>query len=604
MTIVDLEGFIQLGQGESILALDCETTGLHPWKDSLIGVGIWAPNKNRGGYLPFSYPQSDSDRQVLTELRRFLARKGWADCNYLVGHNFKFDLHFLQINPRGVYKILDSIVMAYLDNEDQLKSLGECAKKYLKDNTKATLMSNFKTKQTALWTEPVEAVAIYCINDCRLSYELAQHLWTRLQNQGLLDLLGWVMDYEVLLYEVEERGFLIDPEMVEQKRQFISQKKKGLEQQLFKGVGKVFNWHSHQQLAKALYEDLKIPRPQPPPGSESKPWGRRIYTETCTSGIILAEKVKHPLGQVVLLLREADRLLGTLDKWVDQQVNNYLHTDFNLAITKTGRLSSSKPNLQNVATQHRLNIGSGFIGDIEPEREEELLLRNVFVARPGYKFVSIDYKQMEIRMFTLLSDEKRMMQWLHENRDIHGSVAEAVWKSKDPNHREMAKTISFGLIYGASVGSLVNRLSITYAEAKKLSDRYLNEFPRIKAWTQEIRQQMDRDQYVTYWSSRRWRERRPNYYYRAVNALIQGGSADLLMVATLRCRDYLQQALGGNRIINSVHDELIFEIEEDLLTSTIPTLRKTMEVPDLLGLPFITDCKIGERWGSLRNWAG
>ena len=274
----------------------------------------------------------------------------------------------------------------------------------------------------------------------------------------------------------------------------------------------------------------------------------------------------------------------------------------NLTGTRTGRRSSSKPNLQNVESEIRSReTQSTYSGDTT-HRIEEYNLRQSFIVPEGWSFVAIDYKQMEMRMFGILAKEPRMLESLQSGRDIHADVAEMVWGERDEVHREWSKTVGFGLIYAMTVGALQLRLNMTSEEAHAVTDQYWRAFPRIKPWLQEIIKECKIGNHVRYWSGRIWREETEVHMFKAANAVIQGGCADLLSVASLRCSRLLNQHPRWGHIVNEIHDEILFQLRNEALQKAIPVLSKTMEVADLMGIPFFTSVKVGKTWGTLEKW--
>jgi DNA polymerase-1 len=227
-------------------------------------------------------------------------------------------------------------------------------------------------------------------------------------------------------------------------------------------------------------------------------------------------------------------------------------------------------------------------------------MRRAIIARPGHIFISTDFKQMEMRFFGILSQDPFMLDALLSGKDVHLSIALKVWGDcgNDMNmvHREWSKTITFGLIYGMTLGSLQFKLNMTKPQAAKITDDYWKEFPRIKPWMNEIVATCKRDLFLRYWSGRIWREDNPLDMYKGVNALIQGGCADLLSIAAMRV-DEFNDTLPSNHLVNLVHDETITECLVDDLLPSIRNIAEIMKVPDLMGVPFATDVKIGPSYG-------
>jgi DNA polymerase-1 len=412
-----------------------------------------------------------------------------------------------------------------------------------------------------------------------------------------------------VLYDIEEYGFLVDVAMLNEDKEFLLQRNHELEEVLFDAIGYRFNWRSNPQLSKALYEDIGHPRPVNPFVVDGKDISRNPqagkYNKYLTSTFILTEKAHHPLGELVASIRETAKLVSTIDglmKLIDPA--NVVHTNFNLTGTRTGRLASGKPNLQNVASEIRGRvINQMFSGDTTLAiRSGAFNLRKSFTARPGKILVSVDYKQMEMRMFGILSGDPFMLKSLSQGRDIHADIAEACWGIRDETHREWAKSISFGLIYGMTMGSLRFRLDLTFEMAKKITDDYWRTFPRIKPWLKQVQVDCKEAGYLRYWSGRMWREEDDMLLYKGANALIQGGCADLMSIAAIRVHRWLkEQGEDFGHIVNLVHDEIIFEVAEEDVLWAAQEVAKIMLVEDLLGIPFLNDIKIGYNYGEMEK---
>lgn len=589
LTLGELEGL----KGHT-LAIDVETTGLQWWSDKLIGVGIWCPQSDICGYIP---TLSDEERiQTKEALKRYILPE-----SIVIAHNAKFDLHFLDTNPRELgWSIIDTTVPVHLLDSRNYKNAEAVEKQLLGTESKKEYVSMAPTKlKNKIWEWPLELTAAYCINDVRIEYEFARILMPWIEAEGLLDLFTKEMVYLNLIWEIERLGVLTDPDFISHAEKMLRVHQEDLENQLLDAVGYDFNWRSHKQLSKALYDDMGIERPENPFTVSRFNRDKGKYNSTMTSTFILMEKAKHPLGELVSVLRETAKLINYLTRWqksVDS--DNVLHTSFNLTGTRTGRLSSSKPNLQNIPSEFRGHFTQAvFSGTVE--REEEYNLRNAIIARPGHKFVAVDYKQMEMRMFGILSGDPFMLDSLNAGRDVHADIAEAVWGVRDKVHREWAKTISFGLIYGMSKGSLKFKLDISWEQANKITDDYWTTFPRIKPWLYGTADECRQKGYSTYWSGRRWLEDDDEFFFKSANAQIQGGCADLLSVAALRTDQYFKKELPEVRLINLVHDELIAEAPDELIHKTRKEMARIMRVEDLFGVPWLTDAKIGPSYGNM-----
>jgi DNA polymerase-1 len=298
-------------------------------------------------------------------------------------------------------------------------------------------------------------------------------------------------------------------------------------------------------------------------------------------------------------------MLSFLKKWRElSEHDGIFHTNFNITGTRTGRLSSSKPNLQNVPSEVRGKFTqSVFSGDIT--RTDEYNLRKAFAARPGKTFLSVDYAQMEIRIFAILSKDPNMLHAITSGEDVHFFIALKIWgdcgDEMNKIHREWSKTVSFGLLYGMTVGSLMYKLNMTKSRAMEVINQYKGYFPRIDPWMNEIIDSCKSKGHVRYWSGRIWSEEDQTYFYRGCNALIQGGAADMLSIAATRVSAWCHSQVNPSeyKIVNLVHDEIIVEVPDDDIDRCAVEIASLMQVEDLFGVPFVTEAKWGKTYGDI-----
>lgn len=587
------------------VAIDIETDCLEWWKGRIIGVGFYDGKTGAKGYVP----TLDDDDALRGALSACAAIAEDAD-SVIIAHNLVFEALWLNLNLRKApCKFYDTMVMAHLQDSRQRKGLEACAERFLGiPETKRVFREAGRNQPIHKW--PLELVSRYCVNDCEVEFQLFMKLWGELRSLGLLSLLKKDMRYLALIVEVQRRGMLVDQNFMDRAERVISQNVVLMERDLHEAVGKEFNWRSTKQLSHALYEDMGIAKPVNPfldefgvDRSKGKSPLFNRYNSSCTSSFLLMEKAHHPLGPLVLDLRESDKFCKNyLRDWRELlDANSVIHASFNLTGTRTGRLSSSRPNLQNlpgdVRTRETQSVYSG--GTV---RSDEYNLRQAFIARPGFIFLSVDYKQQEMRLFALLSRDKKMIEAVRNRLDIHMFIAKLVWgdcgKELNKIHREWSKTIGFGLLYGMTTGTLQHRLNMSIEESRQVTSTYLEAFPRIMPYMREVIEECRKTGYLRYWSGRIWREENPAKHYKGVNALVQGGGADLLSIGALRAQDWLD-AQGAGHIVSYIHDELLLEVKEDAIHDAITAIPQVMEVEDLFSAPFLTEWKAGYSYGTL-----
>lgn len=578
------------------MALDVETTGLQWWNDEIIGLGVWCPEAEVYGYIP---ALSESTRIAVKQLVRDIIPGATVRM-----HNAKFDFHFLGVDPTPC-TVQDPTTMIHLYDSRLRKAMKFAEEQFLGESSKRSHL--FKApKKKMIWEWPIPIVADYCTNDVRVTDQLADHLLPKLEDLDLTNLFLKEMEFLKAVWHTERRGIVLDQDFVAKGLERFSTDQVKAEQELFKEIGYEFKWTSPQKLSKALYEDYGWERPVNPFADADGVDRTRFaetgkYNKTLTDSFILMEKAKHPLGALVLHLRETAKMASYLQSYSElMDDEGIIHAGFNINGTRTGRLSCRKPNLQNVPSEIRNRETQSVYSGDTTHRIEEYNLRRALVARPDYSFLSIDYKQMEMRMFGILAQEPNMMEMLKTGEDIHANVSHMVWGTRNHVQREWAKTVGFGLIYGMTLGSLQFRLDVTREKAHEITGQYWGAFPRIKPWLNEMIEECKHYGYVRYWSGRIWKEHDPMHMFKGANAVIQGGCADLLSVASLRCLDYMRNL--DAYIVNYVHDELLFEVPTVQLPQLVPALSDIMEVPDLFGVPFFTSAKTGPSYGELVPW--
>lgn len=613
---------VELGLKKTWIALDTETTSLEwaPDGSNILLITLWWGED--GGAIV--------DGSFLGMVKEWVTECLKEGCS-LVLQNSKFDLHQMGLDPASfpdrkapeVPAILDTAILAHLLDSRDFKNLENLESKYLGTHTKTELKEGRRTKDITKW--PEEAMEAYAINDARVTLEVARVCWKKVKLTGCEPLYRKEERYLRLLWAAERRGVRIDIGRVQDAIDFLEAQKKSLEERLYElatPTRRLFNWQSHPQLSKVLYEEYRTPegkpiaKPKNPYEDEDGVDRSRIkdggkYNKQNTSSFLLLEKAHHPLGSIIAALRETSKLVKVLYKWLElahhEQGYATLHTSYNMTGTRTGRLSSTKPQLQNVAADVRVHQTQTVYSGDASHRVDAYNLRRCIVARDGYTYISVDHKQQEGRLFGIISNDPVMRTALEAKIDIHKMVAKLVWGIDDDLHREWAKTLSFGMIYGMTKGSLQHRLNKTQKESEAIENQYLTTFPRIRPFLKECVKMIMQCGYVRYWSGRYWREDSQDFAYKSANALVQGGSADLISVAALRCQQYLDNLNSrtghdvGHFVLH-IHDELIFEVLNEYVDECVPELLKLMEVEDLLGLPFVADAKVGPSFGELKKY--
>ena len=588
------------------VVLDTETTGLKWYRPGIHinGVGIECPTAGIHGFI---HCMDERRREwVYEEVQKI--DKGTT----VIMHNAKFDLHFLKTDPEKLgWNVRDiPVMLSNIDSRPQHKrALAFAENLYLGTDSKRQHLFNAPSRKK-IWEWDPEVRADYGYNDALVTFQLYEKLQPMLEALKVWRIFLKDMEFLKVIWKAENYGIVLDLDFIERAIPKQAQHVDVFENDLWDACGYEFNWRSHQQLSDAIYRNLGISKPKNPFADadgvdRSKLADKGLYKSTCTSTFLLREKVKHPLADNVANLREAYRMLRTMEKYAEliDEDENAVHANFKQARTRTHRLSCSDPNLQNVPSQVRGRFTqSVYSGDTT--RLEEYNLRTAFCARPGKKLLSVDYKQMEMRMFGILAEDPFMLEALGAGKDIHAEIAAKVWGKVNKTTREWSKTIGFGLVYGMTVGSLMFKLNQTHKQAKRIRDDYVREFPRIMPWMAEVITECGRANMIRYWDGKIWRESNPMYRYKAANAKIQGGCAEILSIAGIRVNEWCKKQGDDHKIVNFVHDELMLEVPEEDVIRSAQEVGKIMEVDDLFIVPFYTDAKAGDNYGNQEKLFG
>lgn len=456
-----------------VFSFDTETTGLRWYQNGMIGVCVNCPAIDMKGYIyTCTYEQVPTGKvskkkvwtgdyeisattgrkikkwdivvevkaqltavpvlSLVDEVKTIMADVVSDPKTVIILHNAKFDLHFAALDLYNApCKLMDTSVMVHLYDSRLRKSLEYCEKLFLGGSSKRSHVGKApKGKHHLYW--PPEVIADYGENDAVVTYQLMEVLMPKLRKLKMVKLFTMQMNYLKTLWRIERAGILLDTDFCHQAIEAFTHNLKMMEQDLYDTVGYEFNWQSTQQLSKAIYADMGIAKPVNPFADEdgvdrSRMAHKGKYHGPCTSSFLLMEKGNHPLGPLIMSMRETSKLRKAVMGYMElTDCEGAVHTSFNATGTRTGRLSSREPNVQNIASEHRVretqSVYSG--GGL---RQHEYNLRQAFKAREGYTLVSLDHRQQEMRMFGILAQEPAMLEALRLRKDIHLMIAIAVW---------------------------------------------------------------------------------------------------------------------------------------------------------------------------------
>ena len=593
-TILTLEQFAtwltRLEQADCF-AFDTETNSLDTMQAEIVGLSF-ATKVGTAAYLPLAHDYPDAPQQldkyeVLAALKPLLENPNKPK----IGQNLKYDAHVLAnagIELQGIQH--DTMLQSYVYNSVATKhNMDDLAKKYLDINTvHYEDITGKGAKQIGFAEVPLEQASPYAAEDADITLRL-HHYFTEKLNQDNL-LLSLYQELEIplisVLTRIERNGVLIDTDMLQQQSIELESQLIHLEQQAHDLAEQVFNLSSPKQIQEILYDKLKLPILKKTPKGQPS-----------TAESVLEElAVDYPLPKLIMEHRSLSKLKSTYTDKLPQQVNpntGRIHTSYHQAVTATGRLSSSNPNLQNI-----------------PIRSEEgRKIRQAFIAPNGYQLVAADYSQIELRIMAHLSGDEGLLSAFSQGLDVHSSTASEVFNvSLDqvtPDLRRSAKAINFGLIYGMSAFGLAQQLGLNHSQAQSYIDLYFSRYPKVKKYMDNIKQQAKEQGYVETLFGRRLylpeinakQAVRRQYAERtAINAPMQGTAADIIKIAMIRTDAWLKQQHSSNKMIMQVHDELVFEVQNADIESFSHEIRNIMGSAARLDVPLLVDIGTGLHW--------
>ena len=587
----ELDELIEVMKKAPYISFDTETTSLDYMNAELVGVSI-ALKPNEAFYIPINHNYEGVEKQleehfVLEALKPFLE----SDEIPKIGHNLKYDRHILQnlgIDLKG--KLLDTMLFSYVNNSTITRhNLDAVSKRYLNINpTSYEDVAGKGAKQIPFSEVSIEVASEYASEDADISLKLYEHIEPLVQKETKLAKLYSEIEGPLIytLGDIERNGVLIDSEKLNQQSKELEAKILELEQKVQKSAGEDFNLGSPKQLQEILYEKLGLPVIKKTPKGQPS-----------TAESVLQElSMDFPIVQDILSYRAISKLKSTYTDKLPKMVNSNtgrVHTSYHQAVTATGRLSSSDPNLQNI-----------------PIRSEEgRRIREAFIAPDGYKILAADYSQIELRIMAHLSRDQGLMDAFAKGQDIHQATAAEIFSTNidevTANQRRSAKAINFGLIYGMSAFGLSKQLQITRAEAQNYIEQYFDRYPQVKHYMDETKQSAKKMGYVETVFGRRLYladiessnyQRRQYAERSAINAPMQGTAADLIKMAMILLHQKISEESFEAKIIMQVHDELVIEVNENQSDELSEITTSVMSEISKLDVDLKVDADIGNNW--------
>lgn len=610
-TETQLTKWIKKIQAEKLVAVDTETNALDVMSAELVGISFGLAS-GEACYIPLAHKEEVSEQAGQGDLfAKNTAMVGYELVkNQLdltaclaqlkpiledeqikkIGQNIKYDLTVFAnhgIEVQGV--AFDTMLESYTQNSTGRHNMDDLAERYLGHKTIAFEEIAGKGKNQLTFDKiALDVASEYAAEDADVTMKLHQTLFPELEKTlTLLKLFNEIeMPLVRVLSHIERNGVLIDPQKLLAQSQEIEQRLAEVETEVHQAAGQEFNLASTKQLQEILFEKLGLPvKKKTPKGAPST--NEEVLEELAQEG--------HIVPKLLIEHRGLSKLKSTYTDKLPQMINpktGRVHTSYHQAVTATGRLSSSDPNLQNIPIRN----------------EEGRRIRQAFIAREGYKIVAADYSQIELRIMAHLAHDEGMLKAFTEGKDIHRSTAAEIFgvslEEVTNEQRRNAKAINFGLIYGMSEFGLSNQLGISRQEARTYMDAYFNRYPNVLQFMTDIKAKAAEQGYVETLLGRRLYlpeikssngMRRKAAERVAINAPMQGTAADIIKVAMIG----IDKMIFGDeniKMIMQVHDELVFEVKAEMVEHYSQLIKTEMEKAIKLHVPLIADVGVGDNW--------
>lgn len=566
-------------------SFDTETTSTHPIDAELVGMSFC---REAGEAWYVAMPRDREACQQMIELFRPLLE---SDDNYVIGQNLKYDIEVML--RHGIHiggTLFDTMIAHYLLQPELRHNMDDMALALLNYETihiEELIGPKGKT-QKSMRDLPPQSVYEYACEDADVTFRLYSTLLPKLKEQEC-DKLFWQIEMPLLpvLTEMEMNGARLDTTELIKTERIFKERLRQTELKIYELAGHEFNISSPKQVGEVLFDELRITEK-----AKKTKSGQYVTSEE----VLQQYSHLHPIVAEILAHRGLKKLISTYIEALPRLINprtGRIHTSFNQAVTATGRLSSSDPNLQNIPVRG----------------EDGKEIRRCFIAEPGCEFMSADYSQIELRVMAHLSGDPQMIAAFLSGYDIHAATAAKIYKKAvedvSRDERSRAKRANFGIIYGITVFGLAERLEIDRKEAKQLIDGYFESFPRVREYMDTaITTARDRGYAETMFHRRRYLPDITSHNAtvrgfaerNAINAPIQGTAADIIKIAMARIFQRMQREHLRSKMILQVHDELNFSVVPEEHEQMERIVREEMEGACQLSVPLTVDIGWGSNW--------
>ncbi len=573
-----------------LASLDTETTGLDPMRAELVGISF-SVEPHHGAYIPLGHRYTGVPRQlpldfVLEKLKPWLTDPSAPK----LGQNLKFDRHVFANHGIGLKGIVhDTLLQSYVFESHRPHDMDNLALRHL--GIKTITYDEVTGKGAArigFEQVDIERAAQYAAEDADVTLQLHQHLYAEVGKDAKLDHIYRTLEMPVMdvLFEMERNGVLLDIKLLETQSRELGEKMLALEERACTIAGLPFNLNSPKQIQEILFDRLKLPVMKKTPSG----------VPSTDEDVLQKLALDYPLARALLDYRGLAKLKSTYTDKLPRMVHpvtGRVHTNYAQAVAVTGRLASNEPNLQNIP-----------IRTAEGRR-----IREAFIAPSGYRIISADYSQIELRIMAHISQDAGLLKAFAQGEDIHRATGSEIFgvplETVNSEQRRYAKIINFGLIYGMSEFGLATQLGIERAAARTYMDRYFSRYPGVADYMQRTRKTARENRYVeTVFGRRLWLSeinssngmRRQAAERAAINAPMQGTAADIIKLAMIEVHDWLRRHELRSKLVMQVHDELVLEVPEN----EIETIKR--ELPLLMGnvaqlqVPLLVELGVGPNW--------
>ena len=588
--------FINSPMGRSLLlkkilsqksvCFDTETTSLDSLQAELVGIAFSWDN-HKGYYLSIPKDQHQSQK-VIQEFRPFFENKEIEK----IGHNLKYDLKVLlknQIMVEG--PLFDTMIAHYLINPDMRHNMNVLAETYLNYKPQSIIELIGKKGKNQISMREVDLVkqTEYSVEDADITFQLKHHFQRELSDANTISLYNKVeLPLVKVLASMESEGINLDTQFLKELSKTLFSDIKILEKNIFEEAGESFNLASPKQLGVILFDRLKL---------VEKPKKTKTGQYSTAEDILSFLAKTHPIVAKIMEWRSLQKLQTTYVLSLPEEINpdtGRIHTTYNQAVASTGRLSSNKPNLQNIPirTLKGQEIRKAFI----PKNNNHLLM-------------AADYSQIELRIIAALSKDPFMIKAFQNNEDIHAATAAKVFEvpltKVSREQRSNAKTINFGIIYGVSAFGLSQQTNLNRTESKELIDTYYKSYPKLKEYiSKQIDFAREHGYVETVLGRRRYLKDinsqnsivRGSAERNAINAPIQGSAADIIKLAMIKIHQKINEENWQSKMLLQVHDELVFDVLKSEKNDFEKMVKNCMECAFDIGLPLVVDIGFGENW--------